>query len=120
MQTEGPSDLSPLLGSWTNTKHDSNHFVRVDLRLDDHGRLHVHPFGATDDGPSDWGEAVAEPVVAGPARQAIGFHACFSSEERVHELAANVKLGILVIQSYSFFRDGSGRAGYYAREFFHR
>ena len=36
------------------------------------------------------------------------------------QIAANLKYGVLVIQSYNTFRDGSGRPDYFVREFFHQ
>jgi len=36
------------------------------------------------------------------------------------QVAANLKYGVLVIQSYNRFRDDSGRPSYFTREFFHR
>jgi hypothetical protein len=35
-------------------------------------------------------------------------------------LAANVKYGVLVIQTYNAFKDGTGRGCYFTREFFHQ
>ena len=35
-------------------------------------------------------------------------------------IAANLKYGVLVIQSYNSFKDGSDRPEYFIREFFHQ
>jgi hypothetical protein len=49
-----------------------------------------------------------------------GFHAFYNHEGIETHLVANQKLGILVIQSYTRYVDGSGRTSHFAREFFHR
>jgi hypothetical protein len=113
------ADPSPLLGSWTNTNPETDYISRIIIR-ELNGDLVVHAFGASSPEPVDWGEAKAAPYVAGSTRECTGLYARYEFESVETHLAANQKLGILVIQSYTSFKDGSGRLSHYAREFFHR
>ena len=113
------ADVSPLLGSWINTNPETDYISRVIIREID-GALVVHAFGANSPGPIDWGEVEASPYVFGSTQECAGFYARYAFDSVETHLAANQKLGILVIQSYTSFKDGSGRLSHYAREFFHR
>ena len=114
----GEMDLSPFVGKWENTKSDSGQLPYVELRVD-HGVLFLRAFGASDHGHLDWGEVscevFAENVYDGTA---IAFITGYTSDQADVEITANVKLGVLVIQTYTRFKDGSSRLNYYAREFY--
>jgi hypothetical protein len=114
-----PLDLSPLVGDWVNTKPDTSYLVRVVLTEQD-SCLVFRGFGANESEPIDWGEVEAVPYAAGTSLMAGGFHAFYNLDGIETHLVANQKLGILVIQSYTRYLDGSGRIGHFAREFFHR
>jgi len=115
---EAPLDLAPLLGDWINTNADTRYFSSVCLREHD-GTLIFQGFGSSDGpDPIDWGQVTARPYAGGAALQAGGFYARYDKQDT--HLVANQKLGILVIQSYTGYADGSGRAPHFAREFFHR
>jgi hypothetical protein len=117
--TNATLDLSSLLGAWKNTKPGTDYIERL-IVSEREGAVRVRAFGAFSPEPIDWGETVATPFVAGGTLEAAGFHAHFDFGEIETFLAANQKLGILVIQSYTSFKDGSGRANHFAREFFHQ
>jgi hypothetical protein len=57
--------------------------------------------------------------VANGSTEVAGFHAHYDVGAVTTRIAANVKLGVLVLQTYTSFRDDSGRLSHYAREFFH-
>ncbi|MBW4597994.1 MAG: hypothetical protein KME46_35115 [Brasilonema angustatum HA4187-MV1] len=111
-------DVSSLVGDWVNTKPDTNYFVRVILTEQDN-RLVLHAYGANEPDPIDWGEVEAVPYGAGTSLVAGGFHASYKLDGIETHLVANQKLGILVIQSYTRYVDGSGRTDHFSREFFH-
>ena len=68
-----------------------------------------------------WPEIPAIPYVASlDSAEVTGFEAhCDLGFMETH-LAANIKHGVLVMQSYNRFKDGSGRGAYFTREFFHQ
>ncbi|NEO03542.1 MAG: hypothetical protein F6K50_52120 [Moorea sp. SIO3I7] len=113
-------DLSSLLGEWFNTKRDTNYIKKVILS-ERNGSLIINAYGASDGGLIDWGEAEAIPYGAGKSPLiAAGFHALYSLDGIESLLVSNHKLGIIVIQSYTRYLDGSGRPKHFGREFFHR
>ena len=115
----GTPDLSPLIGEWVNTSDETDYIVKIIIE-DRNGRLMLRAYGADSPNPIDWGETEATPYVAGGTMESTGFHARYDFGSIETFLVANQKLGILVIQSYTEFKDGSGRMSHYAREFFHR
>lgn len=115
----GPIDAAPLAGDWINFKSNTSYIVRAAVHHAE-GRLYVRVWGAGPDGPIDWGEVEATPFVAGTGRAAGGFSARFVLGQVETQLATNEKFGVLVIQSYTRFLDGSGRRAHCSREFFRR
>jgi hypothetical protein len=116
----GPLDLSPALGNWSNFNPDTGEIRSLSLFEGD-GGLILRAFGADHPSPRDWGETPALPHVSGlGAREISGFTARYDFGFMETQIAANIKYGTLVIQSYNSFRDGSGRPAYFNREFFYQ
>jgi hypothetical protein len=113
------SDLAVLLGTWVNAKKDTEHVARVTLAAED-GQLLVRLFGSAAGELVDWGETEATPYMFTGTAEVAGFHARYQLDAMRIEIAANVKQGILVIQTYTEFLDGSGRLCQFSREFFYR
>ena len=116
----GPPDLSPLLGTWHNTDAATGHIARLTLRRNGE-RVTVQAYGADDSAVIDWGEVDVEAFVTGVTRQeGVGFCTVYDFGFMETKMVSNHSKGILVIQTYNSFKDGSGRANYFSREFFHR
>jgi hypothetical protein len=116
----GDLDLESLLGIWYATDLHADGVVRMVLGTRD-GSLTVQAFGAGEPEPHDWGEIPAEAFGSGvTARTAMAFSAVYRFEFLQVVLAAYGKQGILVLDTFNTFLDGSGRANYFSREFFHR
>jgi hypothetical protein len=116
----GPLDLSPALGNWSNFKPDTGEIRSLSLS-EAGGGLILRAFGADDPEPRDWGETPALPHASGlAAREISGFTARYDFGFMETQIAANIKYGTLVIQSYNSFRDSSGRPAYFNREFFYQ
>jgi hypothetical protein len=116
----GAADLSPALGEWFNCNQATGEIISLSLGRRADG-LVLHAFGAGEPSPIDWGETPAEPHVSGlRSREVSGFNARYDFGFMTTEIAANIKYGVLVIQSYNAFKDGSGRPAYFTREFFHQ
>lgn len=116
----GGIDVSPLLGTWWATDKATESVVEIEL-AERAGGFVVHAFGACAPAPCDWGErpAVAYAAAVG-SRAAMAWSAVYDFGFMETILAAYMKGGILVLDTFNTFKDGSGRANYFTREFFHR
>lgn len=117
-------DPSAVLGAWTAADRASEGVVRVELSAGSEGRLAVRAWGAGDEPgepPRDWGEVEGElyaaTVAGGPA---AGFTARYDFGFLETLLTAYFKGGLLVLDTFNRFLDGSGRPPYFTREFYHR
>jgi len=114
------SDLSALLGAWFNTDKQTGGVVRMVL-AGTPGDFTVQAFGAAAPEPLDWGKVPAVAYAAGVASPAgMAFSAVYDFGFLDTFLAAYTKSGILVLDTFNVFKDGSGRSNYFSREFFHR
>lgn len=114
------SDLSALLGTWFNTDQQTGGLVRMTL-AGAPGEFTVQAFGAASPAPLDWGKVPAVTYAAGVASPAgMAFSATYDFGFVETFLAAYTKSGILVLDTFNVFKDGSGRSNYFSREFFHR
>ena len=113
-------NLKPLMGRWRNCDKDTGGLVRVDLGSR-RGILTVHPFGACHPTPCDWGTvkglAYSESV---SDVNAVAFTAFFDPGFKETIVTGHLCGGCLVVETYSHFKDGSGRCDYYSRECFCR
>lgn len=113
----GLVDPSPFLGRWVSTDTGTLVIRRAHVAASN-GVLTITVWAAND---VLLGEA--EMVAFGPEHGgtvAAGAVARIEREGAEMLLAMNEKLGVLVISSFTTFRDGSGRSPYYARDFYHR
>ena len=116
----GEIDPTPILGAWYATDREAGGIARLVLSQED-GRFIVRAFGAMTPEPLDWGEV--EGVCYGSnvqATEAMSFTASYDFGFMDTYLAAYGKQGILVLDTFNTFKDDSGRAPYFTREFFHR
>jgi hypothetical protein len=105
-------DVAPLLGTWINATRNTDHVTTVVVTERDGAvRVRLH-------GTCDWGETTAVPYAFTGTSEVAGFHARYELGTNRIEIAANVKLGILVIQTYTSFQDD--RLSQFSREFFYR
>ena len=115
-------DLSPLEGRWLKTNDGPPQWLRsFEISAPD-GALSVHPRGDGGGAPDDWGAASAESLYALNAASSTGaaFIASYDFDRMSCVLQGNVNLGLLVVACFTRFRDGSGRADLFSREFFRR
>lgn len=116
----GPTDSAPVLGIWHNCDKGGSGGIlsmSVERRA---GRLYAHAFGAGTPVPFDWGEREAQPLATTPtSTEGWAFAVTYDFGFLRTLIRAYVKLGNLVVTTYNSFRDGSGRAPYWTREFFY-
>ena len=122
-QTTGkPPELetSAMVRSWANTNPVTRGIAGLKVRSAQ-GKLWISVQGKATDSPFDWGEVEVEAVYAENATSArgIAFVARYDFGFLETLLEGNVNSGLLVLASFHTFRDGSNRANYFSREFFH-
>ena len=119
-QTGGGSvDPSPLVGTWLSTDKKTRGIAKLILSQRD-GALKVQAFGACEPAPCDWGEVEGTAFSSGVSSpEAMAFTAFYDFGFMETSLAVYLKGGILVLDSFNAFKDGSGRSNYFSREFYH-
>lgn len=114
----GPVDLSALLGTWVNSNPDTNGIARM-LMKEAGGRLSLQASAIGPDGLIDWGAADVEVFMASPSsRVAAGFTCLFDFGFAETRLQGMLAKGLLVLALFHSFKDESGRADYFVREYF--
>jgi hypothetical protein len=113
-------DLRPLAGRWENTNPASRGIVRLEVTVRG-GGLWVRAFGAAQPAPRDWGEVAAGPLFSDSllSLKGHGFFARYDFGFLESHLQTNLSQGLLIVAAFNVFKDGSGRANYFSREFFH-
>jgi hypothetical protein len=120
MADTGAVDLFDVVGSWFNTNRSTGEIVH--LNITSHGdRLALQIFGAGAPDPIPWPETTALPFTSAlGSREVTGFEAHCDLGFMESHVAANLKYGVLVLQTYNRFKDDSRRGCYFTREFFHQ
>ena len=119
-ESEMAVNVVGLLGEWKNVNVDVDFVSRLNVGTSGQGRLSLQLFDATTARGETIGEFEAAAFTAPDSSQAVGFYAKVELAEMKTTIAANAKLGILVLQSYTEFNDGSGRQNVLTREFYRR
>jgi hypothetical protein len=121
IQNEHSLRLDDLPGIWLNTDSSTRGIVKVVTAVNG-SELTVRAFGAGNPNPVDWGEVGADYIYALSlsSRVAAGFTARYRFDFAEIHLQANWNQGLLVLASFTSFKDGSNRSNYFSRDFFHR
>jgi hypothetical protein len=113
--------LDGLPGVWLNTDSGTRGIVKVVTAVNG-SELTVRAFGAGDPDLIDWGEVAADYIYANSlsSREAAGFTARYHFDFAEIHLQANWNQGLLVLASFTSFKDGSNRSNYFSRDFLRR
>jgi hypothetical protein len=107
-----------LLGHWINSNPDTNSIARVNV-TESNNRLQLQVFAVGPDGLIDWGTAAADVFAAGPAsRASAGFTCTYDFGFAEARFQGMIMKGLLVLAQFHIFKDDSGRANYFLREYF--
>ena len=107
-----------LLGTWINSNLDTSSIARVEIS-EASGKLQLQVFAMGPDGLIDWGPSDAHVFAAGPTSQAgVGFTCNYDFGFAEARLQAMIMKGLLVMAQFHLFKDDSGRADYFLREYF--
>ena len=115
----GGVDPRTLVGAWVNFDLTSKGVVEVAIAQQE-ADLTVRTFGACSPSPCDWGTVGAEAFAGVGDRDAVGFKAHYDFGSVDTLLVAYLNLRLLVVDSYTTFRDGSGRSRYFLRDHFYQ
>lgn len=111
-------DRSALTGTWINSNLDTTSIARVEIS-DADGKLQLQVFAMGPDGLIDWGKSDAQVFAAGPSSHtAAGFTCRYDFGFAETRLQAMIMKGLLVLAQFHLFKDDSGRADYFLREYF--
>ena len=113
-------DGTRWLGTWYNTFAETRHISRLEI-LERDSKLYIQVFGVCTPEPCDWGFAELTLFNANiETHHAEGFTAKYDFGFCETQLSGIEKQNILVITTYTSFKDGSNRHNYILREFYHK
>ena len=111
-------ELSALVGAWINSNPDT-HSVALVKATEADGRLRLQVSAVGPDGLIDWGANDAEVFAATPdSRVGAGFTCRYEFPHGETRLQGMIMKGLLVLAHFHLFKDDSGRADYFLREYF--
>lgn len=111
-------DRGALIGNWINSNPDTNSIARVNIFEAD-GKLQLQAFAVGPDGLVNWGATGIKVFASGPAsRVGAGFAATLDRGVVETRLQAMIMKGLLVLAQFHLFKDDSGRASYFLREYY--
>ena len=114
----GEIDPSALVGTWVNSNLDTNSIARIKIS-ETGGKLQLQVFAIGPDGLIDWGVANAQVFASGPAsHKGVGFTCRYDFGFAEARMQAMIMKGLLVLAQFHLFKDDSGRAGYFLREYY--
>jgi hypothetical protein len=114
-----PMDVSGLPGTWVNSNPDTNGIARIVIS-EAPGNLSVQTYAVGPDRLIDWGAAAAVNVFASTpsSRVAAGFTCVYDFGFVETRLQGMIMKGLLVLAQLHRFKDESGRADYFVREYY--
>lgn len=109
-----------FLGHWKNTDHLQSGMQEVCFR-DRDGSLTLQVFARGESGFNDLGEIPVTVLSDGPGLTEGSKFAARYDLEHIHiRFHGWVKLGTMVFSTFNRYKDGSGRANFFTREFFRK
>jgi hypothetical protein len=114
----GRLDLTGLAGLWLNSNPETNGIARIVIS-ESEGKASLRVFAIGPDGLIDWGTTDINVFTGGPSsRTAAGFTCRYDFGFVETELQAMILKGLVVLAQIHRFKDESGRADYFVREYF--
>ena len=111
-------DIGGLQGTWKNVNPITGQIAHFRITLNNEAVI-LNCFGKLENGELDWGPASCELFSSKVSSKEIeGFVGNYDFGFMETRVVGNVKYGVITIQSYNTFKDGSNRNNYISREFF--
>jgi hypothetical protein len=118
----GPIDIRALPGTWVNSNPDTNGLARIVISASPGNlTLQVYAIGPGDlpDDLIDWGTVGIDLFTSTPSsRAATGFTCVYDFGFAETRLQGMIMKGLLVLAQLHRFKDESGRADYFVREYY--
>ena len=113
-----PISLSAFPGTWFNSNLDTTGIAQI-VMSESAGNLLLQIFATGPAGLIDWGKVAAHIFTSGPSsRVPAGFTACYDFDFVEIQLKGMLMKGLLVLAQFHRFKDESGRADHFGREYF--
>jgi hypothetical protein len=113
-----PMDVSGLVGTWVNSNPDTTGVARIVISESD-GKLSVRVYAIGAEGIVDWGPAGIRVYSSSPTTHiATGFTCIYDFGFVETRLQAMILKGLIVLAQIHRFKDDTGRADYFVREYF--
>jgi len=114
----GPIDTRALPGTWINSNPDTNGIARI-VMSESAGNLTLQTYAVGPDRLIDWGTVAVNVFASTPSsRVAAGFTCAYDFGFVETQLQGMIMKGLLVLAQLHRFKDESGRADYFVREYF--
>ena|SRR5437773_6201943 len=114
----GPIDTRALPGTWINSNPDTNGIARI-VMSESSGNLTLQTYAVGPDRLIDWGTVAVNVFASTPSsRVAAGFTCAYDFGFVETQLQGMIMKGLLVLAQLHRFKDESGRADYFVREYF--
>jgi hypothetical protein len=114
----GPIDISGLPGTWINSNPDTNGIARI-VMSESAGNLALQTYAVGPERLIDWGTVAVNVFASAPSsRVAAGFTCAYDFGFVETQLLGMIMKGLLVLAQLHRFKDESGRADYFVREYF--
>jgi len=113
-----PIEFSHWAGKWINSNPETTGIARLEIS-EAHGEffLEVHAIGP--DGLIPWGRTPIKTLAANPtSRRGAGFTCSYDFGFVSVRLQAMIVKGLIVLGQFHTFKDDSGRASFFVREYF--
>ena len=111
-------ETEALPGTWKNVNLQTGQISRIEMTFSG-DKLMINCFGKLENGEMDWGLAETTVFSSKVTSKVVeSFWANYDFGFMETKIAGNIKYGVMVIQAYSTFKDGSDRNNYFSREFF--
>lgn len=111
-------DASALAGTYINSNPLTNGIARMVVAEKD-GRHTLRVYAVGPEEEVDWGETELQVYASGPAaRTAAGFTCRYDFGFADVRLQAMVMKGLVVLSQFHHFKDESGRADFFVREYY--
>jgi hypothetical protein len=113
-----PLDVSGLPGVWINSNPNTNGIARIVIS-ESLGKLSLQVQAVGRERSIDWGTAAVNLFASTPSsRVAAGFTCVYDFGFVETRLQGMIMKGLLVLAQLHSFKDESGRADYFVREYF--